>query len=270
MSETTDIVFISYAREDRDFAERLYMDLRKNEINAWLDSRCLKPGDNWNKEIRRVIRNASYFLLLVSKHSINKRGFVQNEIKEGLRVLEEFPSGQVFMIPARIDQTVPVDEELQALNWVDLFPSYGDGFGKILRTLEKVERLPIAYVDPVVPRHSRGPIGYTPYKSFEDLARRVIELLPDSSLFADLRVPYYITFKTQSDGNKLPDYLLAKYPEEMTIALHNMYNELKAESSVFSVRLSFGGDAETLWISYSAIKTISAPSVGIVIGNLRV
>lgn len=47
---TEDLVFISYAREDLSWAERLYMDLRKQEINAWLDVKCLAAGANWQFE----------------------------------------------------------------------------------------------------------------------------------------------------------------------------------------------------------------------------
>src|SRR5882762_280153 len=102
LSMDQDLVFISYAREDRDWAERLYMDLRKQEINAWLDVRCLRAGSNWKYEIPKVIRGARYFLLLISKHSINKRGYVQKEIKEGLDVLQEFPKGEIFIIPVKL------------------------------------------------------------------------------------------------------------------------------------------------------------------------
>jgi hypothetical protein len=37
-------VFISYAREDRMYAERLYMDLRRAELDVWMDTKRLLPS----------------------------------------------------------------------------------------------------------------------------------------------------------------------------------------------------------------------------------
>jgi hypothetical protein len=132
---TEDLVFISYAREDQSWAECLYMDLRKQQTNAWLDVRCLKASANWKLEIRKAIRSSRYFILLLSKHSINKRGFVQRAIREALETLKEFPKGEIFMIPARLDNTEPIDEELHELNWVNLHPDYHDKLARILSAL---------------------------------------------------------------------------------------------------------------------------------------
>jgi hypothetical protein len=42
-------VFISYARQDSDAAQRLYNDLSsKTDLNPWLDKENLLPGQNWN------------------------------------------------------------------------------------------------------------------------------------------------------------------------------------------------------------------------------
>jgi hypothetical protein len=105
-------VFISYAREDASSAEHLYMDLRKANIDAWLDTKCLLPGQNWKREISKAIKNSAYFLALISKRSVNKRGVVQKELKQAPDVLQEIPSHHIFLIPVRLDGTTPEDMEL--------------------------------------------------------------------------------------------------------------------------------------------------------------
>lgn len=60
--QVEDQVFLSYAREDLREAERLYMDLRISEINVWMDTKCLLPGQNWKREIRKAIRESTFFL----------------------------------------------------------------------------------------------------------------------------------------------------------------------------------------------------------------
>ncbi len=39
-------VFISYAKEDKSFAEKLYMDLRQAGVSPWLDSVGFGVGPN--------------------------------------------------------------------------------------------------------------------------------------------------------------------------------------------------------------------------------
>jgi hypothetical protein len=151
MTMEKDIIFISYAREDARLAERLYMDLRLHKLNAWLDSKCLKPGQEWSHEIRKVIKSAKYFIALISKHSLSKRGYIQKEIKLALNVLDEIPKGEIFFIPARLENVVPEDEELQNLNWVDFYPSYKDGLARILSVCKELEQKELNYLDLAYP-----------------------------------------------------------------------------------------------------------------------
>lgn len=265
-----DIVFISYAREDSTMAERLYMDLRRNEINAWIDSKCLLPGENWQKTVSNTIKNASFFLLLISKYSVSKRGYVQREIKQALRVLEEFPTDQIFLIPVKLDETEPVDAELQGLNWVDIGNSYNKGIRRILTVLSQVEREPLKYIDPKRPTEKRAPIEYKPYQSTDDFFRQLIEKLPVSTIVADLEFSYYITFIT-SDTSKIqiPEYLKKKFPKQMTIVLQYQYDDLKVWENSFSVKLKFSGVEESLSITFSEILNIEMPQLGISIDNKR-
>lgn len=265
-----DIVFISYAREDSTMAERLYMDLRRNEINAWIDSKCLLPGENWQKAVSNTIKKASFFLLLISKYSVSKRGYVQREIKQALKVLEEFPTDQIFLIPIKLDETEPVDEELQGLNWVDIRNSYSKGIRRILTVLSDVEREPLKYIDPKRPTEKRAPIEYKPYQSTDDFFRQLIEKLPVSTILTDLEFSYYITFIT-SDTSKIqiPDYLKKNYPKQMTIVLQHQYDDLKVWENSFSVKLKFSGVEELLSISFSQILNVVIPQLGISIDNKR-
>ena len=44
-------VFLSYAREDFEMAERIYKDLTHHGINIWFDKKTIFPGKNWKLEI---------------------------------------------------------------------------------------------------------------------------------------------------------------------------------------------------------------------------
>lgn len=127
--------FISYAREDRETALRLYRDLRKHGAHPWLDVEDLEAGQDWKQAITRAISESSHFLALISVHSVNKQGFVQKELRHALDLLDTFPPGDVFVVPVRLDDSEPRHQRLAELHWLDLFADYREGLQKLLRSL---------------------------------------------------------------------------------------------------------------------------------------
>ena len=116
-------VFISYAREDAQSATRLYealLDVRS--VTPWLDSKKLLPGTKWKLEIMNALKSCDLVIVLLSKDSVSKNGFVQREISEALDMMKQFPPDRLFLIPARLDDCRPNHPELQEIQWVDLFP----------------------------------------------------------------------------------------------------------------------------------------------------
>ncbi|HEY4288016.1 MAG TPA: toll/interleukin-1 receptor domain-containing protein [Puia sp.] len=136
------MVFLSYAREGIRYAEKLYLDLRLEEIDIGMDVKCLLPGQNWKKEITNAIRTCNFFIMLISRHSINKRGYVQKEVKIALDVPDKISTGQIFLIPVRLEDITPVDDELLNLNWVNLYESYPKGVNSVLSALSDAGKLP--------------------------------------------------------------------------------------------------------------------------------
>jgi hypothetical protein len=72
---------------------------------------------------------------------------------------------------------------------------------------------------------------------------------------------FYLGFHTRAPGVVLPDYLLDKYPEEMTIVLQHQFWGLEVREKDFSVTLSFQNRPEQLTIPFVAITTFADPSV---------
>ena len=131
-------VFISYAHEDFDKAKRLYEDLKKANLKPWLDKESLRAGERWRIAIEDAIRKSRYFIPLLSSNSIGKRGFVQRELKEGLDVLKEFPESDIFVIPVRLDDCDISNQELEEINYVDMFPRWEEGLNKILTAMNTI------------------------------------------------------------------------------------------------------------------------------------
>jgi hypothetical protein len=129
-------VFISYPREDADLARRLFNELRAiQHIDPWLDEQCLLPGLEWDPAIRKEIRDADYFLALLSCNSTEGEGYQHVELDQALERLARFPKNQVFLIPARLDECKMPRYELDKLHRVDLFPDWTHGMERLLSVL---------------------------------------------------------------------------------------------------------------------------------------
>ncbi len=138
------IVFISYASEDFEYAERLYNELKKAGFNPWLDKKELLPGQNWEYELEIAIRKSRYFIPLFSNKSVNKTGHVQKEFKFALEVFKRYPPNTIFAIPVRLGDCEIPYSELKSIHHVNLFPleddaAWKEGINQILRTLYKEE-----------------------------------------------------------------------------------------------------------------------------------
>jgi hypothetical protein len=126
-------VFISYARSDQAKAHDLYKRLISDGLDAWIDKENLLPGQDWELEIRKFIRKADVIIVCLSKN-FNKAGFRQKEVRLALDVALEKPDGEIFIIPARLEECDTL-ESLRKWNWVDLFGE--DGYGNLIRALRQ-------------------------------------------------------------------------------------------------------------------------------------
>lgn len=72
---------------------------------------------------------------------------------------------------------------------------------------------------------------------------------------------FFLTFRTAHPKVRVPEYLKAQYPGEMTIVLQYQFFGLEVEQDYFSVTLSFNNVHERLVIPFAAITTFADPSV---------
>ncbi|MCW9044554.1 MAG: ClpXP protease specificity-enhancing factor SspB [Pseudopelagicola sp.] len=72
---------------------------------------------------------------------------------------------------------------------------------------------------------------------------------------------FFITFDTHHPDVKIADWLMDRYPGEMTVVMQHWYEGLEVGDEGFSVTLNFGDSPEPLYIPYDAIKTFVDPSV---------
>jgi formylglycine-generating enzyme required for sulfatase activity len=125
-------VFLCHAHADRNVVRRLYARLTKNSVDAWLDNKKLLPGQDWEFEIRKAVREADVIVVCLSKQ-FNQAGFRQKEVRLALDTAMEKPEGEIFIIPARLEECDTL-ESLRKWHWVDLFKK--DGYEMLTHALE--------------------------------------------------------------------------------------------------------------------------------------
>lgn len=74
---------------------------------------------------------------------------------------------------------------------------------------------------------------------------------------------FYITFRTDAEGVKVPPHLAASHPEDITIVLQHEFWDLAVDAEApdsFSVTLSFNDKPERLVVPFTAITGFADPS----------
>lgn len=130
-------VFLSYAKEDKDFILECYEELKRKNFEPWMDEHDLLPGQAWDDCLKANMKDTDIVLIFMSSDSVSKIGYVQREWKYFIDKRKEFPENFIYLIPIQLDTcTVPqfISSEIQFINiHRDLT---GKAWSKVLRSLE--------------------------------------------------------------------------------------------------------------------------------------
>ena len=143
--ENQDRIFLCHASEDKRQVTEIYYKLKAAGYSPWLDKMDILPGQQWDIEIKRALRNSRFIVIFFSNHSISKRGYVQREFKLALDTLEEIPDGQIFIIPVRLEECM-VPEAFGHIHYVDLFEPLG--FDLVKKVISAELGIPNQFTDP--------------------------------------------------------------------------------------------------------------------------
>jgi hypothetical protein len=109
------LIFVSYASPDRERVRPFHDYLASKGFGVWMDFLCIKPGQNWDFEIRLALERAAIVLIFISNTSVSRRGYVQREIKIALDKLNEKLAGDIFVIPILLDDDAIIPDQLKSL-----------------------------------------------------------------------------------------------------------------------------------------------------------
>jgi hypothetical protein len=118
--------FVSYARADSAFAQRLAADLKTNGANVWLDQLDIRPGRQWDREVEEALTACSEMLVVLSpaatdsNNVMDEVGFALEERKTVIPVLYA-----ECRIPLR----------LRRVQYIDFRSDYQLGLQALMQTL---------------------------------------------------------------------------------------------------------------------------------------
>jgi hypothetical protein len=136
-------VFVAYVHEDGDKAGRIFDTLLSAEFDPWMDERKLLPGQNWARAIQNAMETSDFAVCCFSHNSIRKRSGFQAEIRYAMECARRLPLDQIFLLPVRLDACpVPFDVSRE-MQYVDLFPDWDAGIGRVVEAIRQQVRRPL-------------------------------------------------------------------------------------------------------------------------------
>jgi hypothetical protein len=137
--DLTGYLFISHSSRDIEMARKISQELRRSNIQTWLDEEQIDLGDKWNNVISRAIRESWGALVLISRHSLAsiqcegerqsfERYYQKREKQIYFLLLEDMP-------PDELPYTVPV------IQYTNLARDYQGGMERLQKAIRMDRKL---------------------------------------------------------------------------------------------------------------------------------
>jgi TolB-like protein/Tfp pilus assembly protein PilF len=158
VAEASHAVFLSYASQDAEAAQKIAEALRAGRIEVFLDQSELRGGDAWDQKIRKQIKTCALFIPVISRATHDRReGYFRLEWKLAVDRSHLMDAELAFLLPVVIDDTRDDDERVpdrfREVQWTRL-----PGGDTPPAFVERVQRL-LSPGEPDVPAKGRAPLA---------------------------------------------------------------------------------------------------------------
>ena len=125
VTEPSHAVFLSYASQDAEAAQKICEALRAAGIEVFLDQSELRGGDVWDQKIRREIHDCALFIPVISANTASRHeGYFRLEWDLADQRTHMIARSRVFIVPVCLDATTElaadVPESFQRVQWTRL------------------------------------------------------------------------------------------------------------------------------------------------------
>lgn len=103
-------------------------------------------------------------------------------------------------------------------------------------------------------------MDYTPYlqKAFRTAVHDILADVAQNGLQSNCA--YYLTFETNRPDVVIPEFVRAKYPEEITLVFENQFENLTVTDADIKADVSFGGVLSTVCVPFISLKAFADPN----------
>ncbi|MGQ5832923.1 toll/interleukin-1 receptor domain-containing protein [Serratia marcescens] len=127
-------IFISYSHDNKDFVDKLAIQLVHRNVNVWLDRWELSIGDSIIDKVQDAVDGASALLVILSKASIAS-AWCKRELSSG--VLRELEEKRVVVMPVLLeDCDIPLFARGKL--YADFRTNFDDGLRTVVEGIAKV------------------------------------------------------------------------------------------------------------------------------------
>jgi TolB-like protein/Flp pilus assembly protein TadD len=118
-------VFLSYASQNTEAAQRICQALRAAGVEVFLDQSELRGGDAWDQKIRREIHDCALFIPVISAHTVSRHeGYFRLEWDLADQRTHKIARNRAFIVPVCVDATpessADIPESFQRVQWTRL------------------------------------------------------------------------------------------------------------------------------------------------------
>ena len=165
VTEPSHAVFLSYASQDAEAAQKICEALRAAGIEVFLDQSELRGGDVWDQKIRREIHDCALFVPVISASTASRHeGYFRLEWDLADQRSHMMARSRVFVVPVCLDATTEaaadVPESFRRVQWTRL-----PGGDTPPAFVERIRRLLLPELSPVSAVSGAAPAIREPMRS---------------------------------------------------------------------------------------------------------
>ena len=177
-------IFMSSARTDSPFIDRLEADLQARSFQVWVERRKLEAGQNWMDELQKAIDRCHVLLNALSPEAAESK-YVRMEYRYA-------QTQSKILLPLEYQTCPKVPIDLNGLQWVDFKTRYEQGLSSLLVALSGITPAPL--IPPTRPAQFSPP----PVVKEPDLVRAQPAPPPP---VADLNTLYRTSVVAKAEGD---------------------------------------------------------------------
>lgn len=112
-------IFISYASEDKNIAEQIYLALSGEEYDVFFDRTSLPPAGNYNEHLKKGVQQSDLFVFLISPDSVKEGSYALSELKF-CKEKWKHPKNHVLPVIIRKTDSSKIPNYLKAVTFLEI------------------------------------------------------------------------------------------------------------------------------------------------------